>query len=164
MNEFALQLPGKIQALACWQDLTFAAVENDIIECTRLRRSGWLHIVSFAQSCALKEGVVAAQVSHVDKSDNGCFSCCRSGLYSQHSGDILQLLVLGKFLLSLGQDGKLLVWQIGKFDEPEASPILLSCPQSLCSLISVLGAVRAEGLLWRLSPQLVSVERLFPSA
>lgn len=35
-----LQMPGRINALACSKDFTFSAVDNDIIECRRLKRYG----------------------------------------------------------------------------------------------------------------------------
>jgi hypothetical protein len=44
---------------------------------------------------------------------------CRTGCYAGHSGSILQLLVLGDQLLSLGKDGQLLVWKIGEYDAPQ---------------------------------------------
>jgi hypothetical protein len=44
----------------------------------------------------------------------------RSGQYwGHHTGAILSLMVLGDLLLSLGADGKLVVWRIGKYDTPE---------------------------------------------
>lgn len=45
----------------------------------------------------------------------------RSGEYRGHRGDILQLLVLGDNLLSLGRDGQLLVWRIGEYEAPQAA-------------------------------------------
>lgn len=45
----------------------------------------------------------------------------RSGEYRGHTADIIQLLVLGDHLLSLGRDGKLLTWRIGEYDAPEVS-------------------------------------------
>ncbi|GFR50668.1 hypothetical protein Agub_g12918, partial [Astrephomene gubernaculifera] len=79
------QLPGDIRALACKNDLTFAAIGGDIVECKRVHRSG----------------------------------VYRGG----HSGPVRQLLVLGDLLLSLGSEaqggGRLVVWQIGKYDEPK---------------------------------------------
>ena len=49
-------------------------------------------------------------------------SACRHGSYKGHTGTILQLLVLGDYLLSLGRDRKLLVWKIGAYAEPEVGP------------------------------------------
>ena len=40
-------------------------------------------------------------------------------MYRGHSEDIIQLLVLGDLLLSLGADRKLVVWRIGTYHEPE---------------------------------------------
>ena len=37
---------------------------------------------------------------------------------------IIQLLVLGEFLLSVGKDGKLIVWRIGSQDLPEVMRIM----------------------------------------
>lgn len=48
-----------------------------------------------------------------------CKRMHRSGEYRGHSADIIQLLVLGDHLLSLGRDGKLLAWQIGEYDAPQ---------------------------------------------
>lgn len=45
----------------------------------------------------------------------------RTGCYAGHSGSIMQLLVLGEQLLSLGKDGQLLVWKIGEYDTPQVS-------------------------------------------
>lgn len=44
---------------------------------------------------------------------------CRVGEYAGHTGRVLQLLVIGDLLLSLGADCRLLVWRIGEHDEPE---------------------------------------------
>ncbi|GIL66695.1 hypothetical protein Vafri_20180 [Volvox africanus] len=78
------QLSGDIRALACANNLTFAAVGCDIVECKRLHRSG----------------------------------VYRGG----HAGHIRQLLLLGRLLLSLGgvseKDRRLVVWEIGKYDDP----------------------------------------------
>ena len=55
----------------------------------------------------------------------GAISECRrvhaSGAYRGHTADVLQLLVLGDRLLSLGADGRLLAWRIGEYAAPEAS-------------------------------------------
>lgn len=50
---------------------------------------------------------------------------CRHGSYKGHTDAILQLLVLGDYLLSLGADRKLLVWKNGTYGEPEVLPLLL---------------------------------------
>lgn len=51
-----------------------------------------------------------------------CRRVHRSGEYrGGHAGDILQLLVLGDRLLSLGADRRLLVWRIGQYAAPEVS-------------------------------------------
>ena len=46
----------------------------------------------------------------------------RHGSYKGHTDTILQLLVLGDHLLSLGSDRKLLSWKIGTYTEPEVRP------------------------------------------
>jgi hypothetical protein len=51
-----------------------------------------------------------------------CKRMHRSGEYRGHSADIIQMLVLGDRLLSLGRDGKLLAWRIGDYEEPEVGP------------------------------------------
>ena len=48
----------------------------------------------------------------------------RSGEYRGHTGDILQLLVLGDALLSLGRDRRLLVWRIGDYAAPQQTVLL----------------------------------------
>jgi hypothetical protein len=50
-----------------------------------------------------------------------CKRVHRSGEYRGHSGDVIQLLPLGDHLLSLGRDGKLLLWRIGEYAAPEVS-------------------------------------------
>jgi hypothetical protein len=50
-----------------------------------------------------------------------CRRVHRSGAYRGHTGGILQLLVLGDRLLSLGRDGRLLVWRIGEYAAPEVT-------------------------------------------
>jgi hypothetical protein len=41
------------------------------------------------------------------------------GTYSTHDAPVVQLLVVGDYLLSLGSDRKLVAWKIGSYDEPE---------------------------------------------
>ncbi len=48
-----------------------------------------------------------------------CLWTCRNGSYAGHSGRVLQLLVLGEMLLSLGKDRQLLAWKIGEYDAPQ---------------------------------------------
>lgn len=48
-----------------------------------------------------------------------CRRMHRSGEYRGHTADIIQLLVLGDRLLSLGRDGRLLVWRLGEYEAPE---------------------------------------------
>jgi hypothetical protein len=55
----------------------------------------------------------------------------REGTYRGHQGDVLQLLCLGDCLLSLGSDGRLLVWTIGEYAKPKASTRLLRCAPPL---------------------------------
>jgi hypothetical protein len=40
-------------------------------------------------------------------------------VYAGHRAAVLQMLVLGDNLLSLGKDKQLLVWKIGQYDAPE---------------------------------------------
>jgi hypothetical protein len=47
------------------------------------------------------------------------FVACRTGVYAGHRAAVLQMLVLGDNLLSLGKDKQLLVWKIGQYDAPE---------------------------------------------
>ena len=47
----------------------------------------------------------------------------REGTYRGHKGDVLQLLCLGDLLLSLGSDGRLLVWAIGEYAEPKVGAL-----------------------------------------
>ena len=57
-----------------------------------------------------------------------CRRVHRSGVYrGGHAGDILQLLVLGDHLLSLGRDGRLLVWRVGQYDSPVKAIQLPRC-------------------------------------
>lgn len=42
-------------------------------------------------------------------------------MYAGHRAAVLQMLVLGDNLLSLGKDRQLLVWKIGQYDAPEVS-------------------------------------------
>jgi hypothetical protein len=44
---------------------------------------------------------------------------CRTGVYAGHRVAVLQMLVLGDNLLSLGKDKQLLVWKIGQYGAPE---------------------------------------------
>ena len=55
-----------------------------------------------------------------------CKRVHRSGEYRGHTGDIIQLMVLGDLLFSLGRDHKLVVWRIGEYDDPEA---VITLPQ-----------------------------------
>lgn len=45
----------------------------------------------------------------------------RSGVYRGHAAPILQLMVLGDVLLSLGSDGQLLRWRVGSYEAPEGA-------------------------------------------
>lgn len=85
-----------------------------------------------------------------------CKRVHRSGEYrGGHSGDILQLLVLGDRLLSLGDDRKLLVWRIGQYEAPEVSiqlpegftPTCLAHPDTYLNKI-VVGSEEGRLQLW----------------
>ena len=55
------------------------------------------------------------------------FECRRvhtNGRYEGHEGDIISILVLGDMILTLGRDQRLLVWRIGRYDEPNREIIL----------------------------------------
>ena len=69
-----------------------------------------------------------------------CKRVHRCGEYRGHTADILQLLVLGDRLLSLGRDGKLLVWRIGEYAAPE---VAIQLPRCVCVSLRGEGAVRA---------------------
>lgn len=111
------QLEGSIRALACKNDLTFAAVGRDIVECKRVHRSGVYR--------------------------------------GAHSGPILQLLVLADLLLSLGADGKLVVWVLGQYAEPQAVlqmpqgfiPTAMCHPDTYINKVLV-GSERGQLALW----------------
>ena len=72
--------------------------------------------------------------------DIRCPTACRHGSYRGHTGAILQLLVLGDYLLSLGHDRKLLVWKIGACAEPEVGlcdPCMARYPHTLATADAV---------------------------
>jgi len=48
-----------------------------------------------------------------------CKRVHRTGQYRGHNAEIIQLMILGNHLFSLGRDNKLVVWRIGDY-EPEA--------------------------------------------
>ena len=82
----------------------------------------------------------------------------RSGEYRGHRADILQLLVLGDNILSLGRDGQLLVWRIGEYDEPLASvqlqqgftPTCMAHPDTYLNKV-VVGSDDGRMQLWNFS-------------
>ena len=59
---------------------------------------------------------------------------CRTGQYQGHSGNIVQLMVLGEQLLSLGEDCQLLVWRIADYKEPEVGIRLAAEVWQMCLL------------------------------
>jgi U3 small nucleolar RNA-associated protein 21 len=75
-----------------------------------------------------------------------------------HTADILQLLVLGDRLLSLGRDGKLLVWRIGSYAAPEAAiqlaadftPTCMAHPDTYLNKV-VVGSQEGRLQLWNFS-------------
>lgn len=89
-----------------------------------------------------------------------CRRVHRSGEYRGHRSDIVQLLVLGDYLLSLGQDGQLLVWQIGTYDAPVASiqlaqgfvPTCMVHPDTYLNKV-VVGAEDGRMQLWNFASQ-----------
>lgn len=44
---------------------------------------------------------------------------CREGVYRGHEGTVIQMLVLGDRLLSLGTDNRLLVWKLYDYGSPQ---------------------------------------------
>ncbi|KAK9819682.1 hypothetical protein WJX72_001066 [[Myrmecia] bisecta] len=84
-----------------------------------------------------------------------CQRVHRVGKYCGHSDDILQLLCLGDHLLSLGRDGKLLLWKIGEYDAPEVSiqlaedfqPTCLAHPDTYLNKVAV-GGREGKMQLW----------------
>lgn len=48
-----------------------------------------------------------------------CKRMHKVGEYAGHRGTVLQMLVIGDMLLSLGADRRLLIWRIGQHEEPE---------------------------------------------
>jgi hypothetical protein len=55
---------------------------------------------------------------------------CRTGVYAGHRAAVLQMLVLGDNLLSLGKDRQLLVWKIGQYDAPQVRVTRKTAAQS----------------------------------
>jgi U3 small nucleolar RNA-associated protein 21 len=78
-----------------------------------------------------------------------------TGEYLAHGGDILDLLVLGDRLLSLGRDGRLLVWRIGQYGAPEVelrlppgfTPTCLAHPDTYLNKV-VVGSAEGRLQLW----------------
>ena len=164
-----MQLAHNIEALASKGDLTFAAVGTSIVVCKRAHRC-YTAIADLtnalspccamshhdtatmqSQAAALGEvssvqqsraGSTAALARYHDElhSDIPCPTACRHGSYKGHTGGILQLLVLGDYLLSLGHDRKLLVWKIGACAEPEVGlcdPCMARYPYTLATADAV---------------------------
>ncbi|CAK0785298.1 hypothetical protein CVIRNUC_008505 [Coccomyxa viridis] len=84
-----------------------------------------------------------------------CKRAHRHGSYRGHTGAILQLLVLGDYLLSLGHDRKLLVWKIGACAEPEVTidlgddfaPTCMAHPDTYLNKV-VVGSQQGSMQLW----------------
>ena len=115
------QLKGRIVALACARDLTFAAVGHGIVECKRVHARG---------------------------------------VYRGHTDEIIQLMVLGENLISLGRDKIVNVWRIGEYDEPVSSmqlhddfvPTCMAHPDTYLNKI-VIGAEDGRMQLWNFSSE-----------
>ena len=89
-----------------------------------------------------------------------CKRVHRTGEYRGHNGRIIQLLVLGDHLYSLGSDGKLLVWRIGEYDAPESTiqlpqgfiPTCMAHPDTYLNKI-VIGSDDGRMQLWNFSSE-----------
>ena len=89
-----------------------------------------------------------------------CKRVHRTGEYQGHTGDIIQLLVLGDLLFSLGRDGKLLVWRIGEYDAPEHvitlpqsfTPTCMAHPDTYLNKM-IIGSEDGRMQLWNFSSQ-----------
>ncbi|EIE21950.1 WD40 repeat-like protein [Coccomyxa subellipsoidea C-169] len=87
-----------------------------------------------------------------------CKRMHREGVYSGHTGTILQLLCMGDHLLSLGSDSKLLLWKIGDFDKPQVSmdlgdgfsPACMAHPDTYLNKVLV-GGAKGRMQLWNFS-------------
>ncbi|GBF88408.1 hypothetical protein Rsub_01120 [Raphidocelis subcapitata] len=87
-----------------------------------------------------------------------CRRAHKSGEYRGHSAPVVQMLVLGDTLLSLGADARLLVWRIGSYDEPEAVvefeagfvPTCFAHPDTYLNKV-VVGAADGRLQLWNYS-------------
>ncbi|KAI8469981.1 MAG: WD40-repeat-containing domain protein [Monoraphidium minutum] len=84
-----------------------------------------------------------------------CRRMHKVGEYRGHSGRVLQLLVLGDLLLSLGADGRLLVWRIGAHAAPEVviefeqgfTPSCMAHPDTYLNKV-VVGSQEGQLQLW----------------
>lgn len=87
-----------------------------------------------------------------------CKRVHRTGIYRGHSGAIIQLMVLGEMLFSLGADQNLIVWRIGEYDDPEAViqlpqgfvPTCMAHPDTYLNKI-VVGSDDGRMQLWNFS-------------
>lgn len=69
---------------------------------------------------------IVSNVSRVHRAMHQVAVCrlaaCSAGSYAGHSGSIIQMLVLGNQLFSLGKDHKVCVWNIGQYESPQVMP------------------------------------------
>ncbi|KAF6265106.1 WD40 repeat-like protein [Scenedesmus sp. NREL 46B-D3] len=83
-----------------------------------------------------------------------------SGVYAGHRAAVLQMLVLGDNLLSLGRDRQLLVWRIGQYDAPEGvinlgadfEPSCMAHPDTYINKV-VVGGADGSLQLWNFKTQ-----------
>ncbi|WIA38106.1 hypothetical protein OEZ86_001468 [Tetradesmus obliquus] len=83
-----------------------------------------------------------------------------TGVYAGHRAAVLQMLVLGDNLLSLGKDRQLLVWKIGQYDAPEAvidlgadfEPSCMAHPDTYIKKL-VIGGTDGSLQLWNFKTQ-----------
>ncbi|WIA17803.1 hypothetical protein OEZ85_009315 [Tetradesmus obliquus] len=83
-----------------------------------------------------------------------------TGVYAGHRAAVLQMLVLGDNLLSLGKDRQLLVWKIGQYDAPEAvidlgadfEPSCMAHPDTYINKV-VIGGTDGSLQLWNFKTQ-----------
>uniref|UniRef100_A0A383VCR0 Small-subunit processome Utp21 domain-containing protein n=1 Tax=Tetradesmus obliquus TaxID=3088 RepID=A0A383VCR0_TETOB len=83
-----------------------------------------------------------------------------TGVYAGHRAAVLQMLVLGDNLLSLGKDRQLLVWKIGQYDAPEAvidlgadfEPSCMAHPDTYINKV-VIGGTDGSLQMWNFKTQ-----------
>lgn len=79
-----------------------------------------------------------------------CQRVHRSGVYEGHTADVLLLLAIGDHLLSLSADRKLILWNIGQYDQPAVSITLDFTPTCMAHPPTYLNKVVVGGMDGRL--------------